>query len=450
MASRIVRSLAPAVAALALAAAAAAQGVSAPVPARLSFAEAVRRAAGGSPVVELAGLRTDAARARVGQARAALLPGLAAGAGWVNRTFNKNSLGIQFPSLGGFSLPELIGPFNTYDSRLQVTQTLLDFSAVGRVRAARAEVTSSTALGGAVAEGAAAGAAAAYLRGARAAAVVTARIADSALAAELVTLAVAQKTAGVSSAIDVTRARTQLVTAEGALLVARNQLDRARIDLARVLGLDPAAPPGFADTLSATLPVISLPDGRDAIVALALTARPDLVAEVAQGDAARRAQSAIAAERLPRIGVEADYGTNGPTLASSIGTGQVALQVSLPILDGWRRERRADEQRAQVRASDVRARDLHQQIVADVDGALLDLASAEAQQAIAAERLKLASDELSQARERFKAGVAGNIEVIDAQASLLRARDSDIDARFAAASARVALARAAGQARILH
>ena len=45
--------------------------------------------------------------------------------------------------------------------------------------------------------------------------------------------------------------------------------------------------------------------------------------------------------------------------------------------------------------------------------------------------------------------MAGNIEVIDAQSSLVRARDTDIDARFAAATARVALARAAGMAREL-
>ena len=81
---------------------------------------------------------------------------------------------------------------------------------------------------------------------------------------------------------------------------------------------------------------------------------------------------------------------------------------------------------------------------------LLLVCSAQAQQAIAAERLRLAEDELAQSRERFKAGVAGNIEVIDAQSNLIRARDSDIDARFAAASARVTLARAAGVARTLH
>jgi outer membrane protein TolC len=46
--------------------------------------------------------------------------------------------------------------------------------------------------------------------------------------------------------------------------------------------------------------------------------------------------------------------------------------------------------------------------------------------------------------------VAGNIDVITAQAGLIRARDTEIDARFAAASARISLARAAGVARTLH
>src|SRR5205814_9088097 len=66
------------------------------------------------------------------------------------------------------------------------------------------------------------------------------------------------------------------------------------------------------------------------------------------------------------------------------------------------------------------------------------------------ERLRLAEEEVAQASERFTNGVAGNIEVITAQSSLLRARDTEIDARFTLAAARVALARAAGIARQLH
>ena len=419
--------------------------VPASAPLRLSFAEAVRRASGEAPAVELAGLRTDEATARVRQARGALLPSLSFAAGWLNRDFNSKAQGISFPGV-----PTIIGPFNAYDARFRVSQTLLDFSGLARVRAARAQVTGSTAEGGAVSEGAAAGAALAYLRAARAAAQVTARQADSAVAGDLVGLAVAQKNAGVSAAIDVTRARTQLVSSVGALLVARNQLDRARIDLARALGLDPWTPIEITDTLAAALPSADLPGRADSLVVLALARRPDLTAEVARGDAARTATSAINAERLPRLDVAADYGLSGLTPATSISTRQIGVQVTIPILDGFRREGRAAEQGVVARESDVRVRDLRQQIAADVEGALLDLASAEAQQAIAVERLRLAADEMAQARERFAAGVAGNIEVINAQASLLRARDTDIDARFAAATARVALARAAGLARTLH
>src|SRR5438132_1492126 len=168
------------------------------------------------------------------------------------------------------------------------------------------------------------------------------------------------------------------------------------------------------------------------------------------GAAARQTGSAIRAERLPRLDLEADYGVNGLTMPSAISTRQVALQVTVPILDGFRREARIAEQNAAVSESRVRERDLRQQIAAEVDAALLDSRSAEAQQVVAAERLRLAADELAPARGRFKAGVAGNIEVIDAQSNLIRARDTDIDARFAAASARVALARAVGVASTLH
>jgi len=416
-----------------------------PAPLRLSFAEAVRRAAGGAPAVELAGLRIDEALARVRQARGALLPSLSFAGGWLNRDFNSKAQGISFPGV-----PTIIGPFSAYDVRFRASQTLLDFSSVARVRAARAQVSGSRAEGGAVSEGAAAAAALAYLRATRAAAQVTARRADSTVAADLVGLARAQRNAGVSAAIDVTRARTQLISAAGALLVARNQLDRARIDLARALGLDPWTPIEITDTLAAALPTADVPAQADSIVAFALARRPDLAAELARGDAARTAQSAISAERLPHLDVAADYGLSGLTPSTSIGTRSIGVQVSIPILDGFRREGRAAEQGVVARESEVRAHDLRQQIAADVEGALLDLASAEAQQVIAAERLRLAADELAQARERFAAGVAGNIEVIDAQASLLRARDTDIDARFAAATARVALARAAGLARTLH
>ncbi|TMQ03503.1 MAG: TolC family protein [Deltaproteobacteria bacterium] len=327
---------------------------------------------------------------------------------------------------------------------------MFDLSSVSRVSAARGQLSAANAERTAVIETAAQNVALAYARAARAQAVVEARHADSVLAAELVGLAVAQQQAGVSASIDVTRARTQLADAAGALVVAANQLDRAKIDLARALGIDPNTPITLADSLSAELGAADVPADRGTAVTQAVATRPDLLAEQARGRAAQQAASAISAERLPRLDVEADYGISGLRVPDAVGTRQVAVEVTLPILDGFRREGRRAEQEAVVRESDVRVHDLRQQVSADVDGALLDLRSAGAQQQIAVERLQLAAQEVSEARQRFKAGVAGNIEVINAQSSLLRARDADIDARFAAVSARIALARSVGSARTLH
>ena len=419
----------------------------APTPLRLSFADAIRRVTGETPppIVELADLREDESRARVTQARSGLLPNISLAGSWANRTLNPKALGFSFAGV-----PSLIGPFDVVDGRVQLQQTIFDFSNVKRVSAAKSQVAAARAEGSATEEASAQSVAVAYARATRAQAVVGARRADSALAAELVKLAVAQQQAGVSASIDVTRARVQLSESAGRLILAQSQLERARIDLARSLGLDTGTPIELTDTLRVELVAGTVPGDRDAAVAQALEQRPDLAAEVARGNAARTAASAISAERMPRVGLAADYGWSGTQFPEAVTTRALALQVTLPVLDGWRREGRQAEQQAVARQSDVRARDLRQQVAADIDGALLDLRSAAAQQMISGERLRLATDEVSQARQRFEAGVAGNIEVINAQESLVRAREADIDARYAALAARIALARSVGSAHTLH
>lgn len=415
---------------------------------KLGFGDAVKLATGQAAPVQLSALETDAARARVRQSRSALLPDVTFGSSWVNRDFNIKSFGIplNFPGLGA-----VVPSFNNYDARFTFNQTLLDFSSIKRVRASEAQVQTTLAAGDATTENAADVAALAYLRAARAQASVLARQADSAIAAEVLSLAQAQLQAGVSGTIDVTRAKTQVAVAAGALVVARNQYDQARIALARALGIDPVKSDiTLSDTLSSSLGAASVPADQDAAVSQALAERPELKAEQARGDAARVSKAAINSELLPRLGLEGDLGINGIALDKMYGTRQIAVGVSIPLLDGFRREGRAAEQDAVIQESQVRQHDLRQQIAADVAGALLDLHSAEAQEGIASQQLSLAADVLSQAEKRFKAGVAGNIEVIDAQATMVKARDAVIDARYGAAAARVALARAAGAARTLH
>ncbi|HEY2825120.1 MAG TPA: TolC family protein [Gemmatimonadales bacterium] len=421
------------------------------MPPPLSLAEAVHRATSGTAVVAVAEARADASRARVTETRGALLPSLSAGGLWLNRSFNLKTFGLQFPTLPGQApLPDLVAPFTSVDGRITATWNVFDYSSVLRLKAAGAGVLTSDADRDAASEGAAAMAGMAYVRAARGRAAVQAREDDAALSRELVGLAQSQVEAGVSAAIDVTRAQTQLAQAEGALLVARNEAERAQIDLARAMGADPAMRYALTDTLASTLAMSSAPTERTAAIQAALRQRPDLNAEIQRASRAALDRSAVGAERLPKLGLAADWGYSGLNVSDAIATRQVAVQVTVPLLDGFRREGRIAEADAAERESDARRRDLEQQVAADVGTALLDIESAGQQEAVAARRVALAQDELAQARDRFQTGVAGNIEVIDAQSSLVRARDAVLDARTQAATARIRLARAVGSAATLH
>jgi outer membrane protein len=416
-----------------------------PAPRPLTLAAAVAEATRRSPAVELAGYRVDEAQALVGEARARLLPSLSLDATWLNRSENLASFGLTVP---GF--PSFIQPFDNYDARVRLTQTVFDWSEWQHLRAQRYQTVGSDADRSAAAEGAARVAALAYLQAVRAAALFQARQQDSSIAAELLSLAQAQLEAGVSARLDVTRARTELVAAQGALILARNQRRKAGIALALALGDGAGTTYVLADTLRGDLGASSAPADTAAALALALARRPDLASEAAVGERARAEHRAIAAERLPRVGFSADYGPNGLTVPSTRLTQDVAVVVSLPILDGFGREARSAAQTAAAEASDTRSADLRRRIEAQIRDALIDLETGREQQAVAAQRLALAEEELSEARDRFASGIAGNIDVITAQSTLNLARDAEIDARYATAAARVGLAYAVGVAESIH
>ena len=421
------------------------------IPARLTLAQAVAAAVRGAAPVQVADLKLREAEQRRTQSRAALLPALGGAASMVDRTFNLKALGFSFPKIPGVaSPPDLIGPVEVMDARVRASQALFDYASWVRVRAAGQGVGVSAAERGQSAESAAQGAAIAYLRALRAQELVLARGADLALAEQLRALAVEQRRAGASAQIDVTRAETQRAVARGDLLVATNQLERARIDLARALGLGPDVRPELADSLVADLGSSSAPEDAAAAARLALERRPELQVERMKLQRARSEQAAIGAERLPRIEVAADYGLSGDHWPDALATREVSVAATVPIFDGLRRESRIGEQRAVANESEVRARDLERSIAAEVMAARLDLASGIEQQAVAAERERLAAQELDQARDRFTSGAAGNIEVIEAQSTLLRARDAEIEARYAVAAARVSLARATGVCQTVH
>lgn len=413
---------------------------------RLTLGDAVRLAARQSAAVEGALARVDAAKARVTERRADLLPNVSAALAERGSTINSATFPIDFPATPG--QPPLfdpngsiLGPVNSFDARARVSQSLYDPAARTRVQTARTGVASANADVASLADQASVAAANAYLSVLRADAVYTARLADSTLAAELLGIAQDQLKAGTGIILDVTRARSQLSGARTQLIVSRNERDRTRIDLARTLGL-PLVRLELTDALA------SLPSpasaGSGASLDSSIRSRKDVQALDLQVRAAREQADAIRAERLPTIGVFADEGLSQRNGRSYLPTYDWGIQLSLPIFDGFRREARVTEQVSAARDLEIRARDLRAQVEADVRSATLTLRSSAEAVSAARERQALAEQEVAQARERFQAGVAGNADVITASITLNTARTQLVDALTSYQASRVALARAQG------
>ena len=412
---------------------------------RLTLGDAVRLAARQNAAVEGALARVDAAKARVTERRADLLPNVSATVAERGATTNSATFPIDFPSTPG--QPPLfdpkgtiLGPVNAFDARARVSQSLYDPAARTRVQTARTGVAAANADVASLADQASATAANAYLSVLRADAVYSARLADSTLAAELLGIAQDQLKAGTGIILDVTRARSQLTGARTQLIVARNERDRTRVDLARSLGL-PLVRLELADALS-SLP--SPANGTGATLDSSIRNRKDVQALDLQVRAAREQANAIRAERLPTIGVFADEGLSQRNGRSYLPTYDWGIQLSLPIFDGYRREARVTEQVSAARDLEIRARDLRAQVEADVRSATLNLRSSAEAVSAARERQSLAEQEVAQARERFQAGVAGNADVITASITLNTARTQLVDALTSYQASRVALARAQG------
>ena len=428
-------------------------GRSLPAQTALSLGDAARLAAKQSGGVDVARQRVSQAEARVTQRRGALFPDLAAGLAQAERNINSATFGFAFtnPVTGKPLLRpdgEIIGPVPIVDMRYRLQQPLLDLGNVAKWRAAQSSVLAASADVQAQADLAAATAAAVYVRAARADAQLASRRADSALAADLLRIARDQLQAGTGIALDVTRAESQLANVRAQIIGARNERDRGLLELKRAVGLPLDAPLTLSDSL-AGLPVGDVAPDVARALERATESRADVKALLAQETAQQAATKAIKWERTPQLGLVVDQGVIGKNWNRLLPTYSWGVQLSVGLFDGFRREGRVQEQMAASRETDAKLRDLRAQSALEVRAALLDLSAALEQVDAVRERLRLAEQEVSQAQERFRAGVAGNGDVITALLSLNQARTLRNDALASYHGSRVALARAMGEVQTL-
>jgi len=255
--------------------------------------------------------------------------------------------------------------------------------------------------------------------------------------------AVQNHQAGTAPLLDELRARVDYQTQQQTLISAQNLYQKDRIALARVIGL----PLEQKFELTDQAPYAALDNvDPDTAVQQAIESRSDLKAMAEQLKSAEKARSAATAERYPTISFSGDYGDIGVNPANSHGTGNAAGTITIPVLEEGKLRGDALQAQAQLDTKRAQFSDIHGQISADVRDSILDIHAAEKQVDVSRSNVQLANEALSEAQQRYAAGVSDNLAVSQAQQSVAQANDQYVSSLYQHNIAKLSLARALGVA----
>jgi len=416
-----------------------------PFSGKLSLHDAIRR--GLQYNLGAVGL-SNAVRQAQGQsrvARSALLPNVNGNLSEVVQQINLAASGLRFnsPAFAGFAVPTVVGPFNYFDLRATLTQTVVDVTAWNNRRSAAENVHASQASARDARDLVVLAVGGAYLQVIAAAARVRSARAQLDTANSLFQQAFQQHGVGLVAQIDVNRSQVQMLTQQQRVASLENDLSRQRINLARMTGLPPTDQYDIADNVPfEAAPALTVEDA----LKQAFLHRSDLQAAEAQVRAAERAHVAARAERLPALSLSADYGVIGTNPAQAHGTFAVVGSVRVPIWQSGRIEGDIEQAAAALSQRQAELQDLRAQVEADVRKAFLDLHAAISQVEVARENIQVTQENLKLTRQRYDAGVSDNVTVVQSQESVANAELDYINSVFAHNLAKLSLARAIGQA----
>ena len=410
---------------------------------KLSLRDAIQAAVDNNVNVRLLKERIAAAQAQANTSFGALLPNVSGYVSGRNQTVNLGAFGLPSDRLSGLGLRRSVtDPFEVYDARATLVQDIFSLSLIQRWRAAKSGVDVASLEAEVTKRDVMATVGLLYIEALRADEAVKARQADIDLAQQLVKLAKDRRTAGVATGLDVTREEVHLENDRQRLLVAQNDQESARLNLIRALGIDFEVRVVLTDELRFVPEQAQTPEQ---VLTIARQQRLELRAQEQRQRLAALSLSSVSSERIPTLSLAGDYGWIGLKPEDALATRSIGLTFSIPIFDGGRRESRISETRSRVRQESIRMKDVSDQVTLEVRNALLTLESSTQQVAVSEKGLELALKELTFARDRFAAGLTTNIEVTNAQTSVARARDNQIEALFRFNASRINLARAKGE-----
>ena len=411
----------------------------------LTVAEAVRRAIASNLGPISANNAQSAARAERLRSLGNLLPSVSVNASETVTQVNLAAYGlkIQPPPGTNFSIPTIVGPYSYSQLQGAVSQSVFDLVQRRNYQGSKSAEQAAAFSVKDTRELLVLAVAGTYLQTLALEARLSSQNAQVANAQAVYEQASIRKTAGTNAKIDVIRSLVQLQTQQQRLHAVEGDLRKQKLALARLIGLPQDRELDLTESFPGT--PTGTPDATS-VIQLALENRADLKALTAQLRSAELALSAAQAERYPTASVNGNYGVIGPNPASTHGVFAVTAGVSMNVWDGGRIK--ADIQQAETTLRQRRAEleEYRSRIESEVRTALIELETAGGQLHLAATNREYANETLSEARDRFGAGVSTTVEVVQAQEQLSNAENDYVSSLFSFNLAKLTLARATGQA----
>jgi outer membrane protein TolC len=410
---------------------------------QLTLHDAVNLALKQNPLVILANLEVAQSGEDVRSARSGLLPHIN---GTVAESVNRENVQALFGGpIPGF--PKHIGPFETFQAGAGFQAPVFDLTLWRRYRASQAGVGSARSDEIGVREESVLLVVSQYLGSQRAAADVGAAESRVKLAQALYDQAADLQKNGVGTGIDTLRANVELQNERQRLIVAQTSLETSLFGLARLLSIDPKRKIELADTVK----FFQTPQtDADQTLEHAYASRPELQRIASDRRRLELNRQLASDERLPKVSANGSWSQLGLAPDSVIPFYQFYFALDVPLFTGGRIQAERAKADLAIRQLAQQEQDLRNRIALEVKTAVAQLASARNEVDVANLGIDLARQEVDQARDRFQAGVANNIEVIGAQDALARANDNQIAALYRFNQARADLAHAAGQMEALY
>jgi len=408
-------------------------------PLPLSLSDAIDRALRRNLALVLAEQGVRSARGARQEAVGDVMPHLFGRFSAVRQKLSLEAFG--FSGFPGIDSP-VVGPFNVFDSRVLVTEEL-DLKGLQKARAEGLRVEAARWTYQDTRELVVLVSGNLYLRTLAEQSRVEESRAQAETARALHQLAVDRKTAGVVPGVDVLRAEVELRTREQRVIEAETRLARAKLDLARAIGL----PLGQEIQLTDSMPSLVVPPlTLEQTIQMAFAQRSDWKAAQARVQAAEASRRSAQGEGLPGVTLGADYGAIGQTYSDARSTYTLAGAVRVPLFQGGLVAGKVLAADAALKTAQANLEDLRGRIDYDVRVAGLELKSAADRYAVAQTAQSLAREQLRQAQDRFAAGVANNVDVILAQEAVAGAEENVISSLYDVNLARATLGRAVGLA----